>query len=116
MTSAAEPAPTPSFIPAADEGTLKRERDKARALRQSGWWRNQVGQGLCRYCERRVHPSELTMDHKTPIIRGGRSVKGNLVPCCKDCNNEKKHQLLSEWIARRESEGRPLACARHELY
>jgi len=37
------------------------------------------------------------MDHKVPIIRGGKSVKGNLVPCCKPCNDKKKHKLAFEW-------------------
>jgi 5-methylcytosine-specific restriction endonuclease McrA len=37
------------------------------------------------------------MDHIVPIIRGGRSTKGNLVPCCKQCNSNKKHMLPVEW-------------------
>jgi 5-methylcytosine-specific restriction protein A len=31
------------------------------------------------------------MDHIVPIARGGKSTKGNVVPCCKKCNNEKKY-------------------------
>ena len=100
----------------ADEATLKRERQKARELRKSDWWTNQVGRGFCYYCEAAVAPSELTMDHKTPVIRGGRSTKNNLVPACKPCNNEKKHMVLGEWIRLREEEGRPLACAKNDLY
>ena len=37
------------------------------------------------------------MDHVVPLIRGGRSVKNNVVPACKDCNNKKKHSLPLEW-------------------
>ncbi len=37
------------------------------------------------------------MDHLVPLIRGGKSTKSNLVPCCKDCNNKKKHMLPIEW-------------------
>ena len=37
------------------------------------------------------------MDHLVPIIRGGKSTKGNLVPACKECNNKKKYGLLMEW-------------------
>lgn len=33
------------------------------------------------------------MDHVLPIIRGGKSTKGNIVPCCKKCNEEKKYKL-----------------------
>ncbi len=38
----------------------------------------------------------LTMDHVVPIIRGGRSTKGNVVPACKSCNAKKKHRLAWE--------------------
>ncbi len=36
------------------------------------------------------------MDHLVPIIRGGKSTKGNLVPSCKKCNSERKHRLPFE--------------------
>ncbi|MBQ9447564.1 MAG: HNH endonuclease, partial [Victivallales bacterium] len=42
-------------------------------------------------------PKELTMDHIVPIIRGGFTRKGNVVPCCKECNNKKKYMLPIEW-------------------
>ena len=37
------------------------------------------------------------MDHVIPLARGGRSVKENLVACCKDCNNKKKYFIPAEW-------------------
>ncbi|MFN8640927.1 MAG: HNH endonuclease [Candidatus Binatia bacterium] len=37
------------------------------------------------------------MDHLVPIIRGGRSTKGNVVPACKACNTAKRHQLAFEF-------------------
>jgi hypothetical protein len=42
-------------------------------------------------------PAELTMDHIVPVVRGGRSTKGNVVPCCKECNSRKKYLLPVEW-------------------
>lgn len=87
------------FFEAADEEHCRKEKAKAREIRQSQWWKNVLGQGKCYYCGRRVHPRELTMDHKIPIIRGGRSTRGNLVACCKECNNKKKYLLPSEWDA-----------------
>jgi 5-methylcytosine-specific restriction endonuclease McrA len=36
------------------------------------------------------------MDHLVPIIRGGKSTKGNVVPSCKDCNSARKHRLPFE--------------------
>jgi 5-methylcytosine-specific restriction protein A len=37
------------------------------------------------------------MDHIVPLIRGGKSTKGNLAPACKDCNNKKRYLLPIEW-------------------
>lgn len=40
---------------------------------------------------------ELTMDHIVPIVRGGKSKRGNVVPACKECNTKKKYMLPIEW-------------------
>jgi len=80
-----------------DDDHVRREKSRARALRQSQWWKNLRGQGVCYYCKQRVPPKELTMDHVVPVIRGGKSTKGNLVPCCKTCNDQKKYLLPVEW-------------------
>jgi hypothetical protein len=37
------------------------------------------------------------MDHVVPLVRGGRSIKNNIVPACKECNNRKKYLLPMEW-------------------
>ena len=37
------------------------------------------------------------MDHVVPLGRGGRSVRGNVVPACKDCNSRKQSLLPVEW-------------------
>lgn len=87
---------TGGFTPADDEH-IAREKRKAQELRQSQWWKNELGKGVCRYCGRHFHPRELTMDHIVPIIRGGVTTRGNVVPCCKECNSQKKYMLLSEW-------------------
>jgi len=85
------------FISEITEEEIAGERRKARRIRNSPWWKNKRGAGICYYCKGRFHPSELTMDHVVPIIRGGKSVKGNVVPCCKECNSRKKHYLPLEW-------------------
>jgi len=87
------------FFTPADEEHVKRGKNAARKLRNSQWWKNIVGQGKCYYCGGRFHPHDLTMDHKTPIVRGGRSSRNNVVPCCKECNSKKKYMLPSEWQA-----------------
>ena len=82
----------------ADPAHSKREREKARALRKTDWWRAKLQQGVCHYCGKKVGAANLTMDHVIPVSRGGTSTKGNVVPCCKDCNNAKKSATPAETI------------------
>lgn len=77
---------------------IAREKLKAQATRKSQWWKNKISQGICYYCQAKFPPDELTMDHVVPLSRGGRSTKGNLVPCCKACNNKKKYLTPAEII------------------
>ena len=76
---------------------IKRERRRARELRASQWWKRRLAKGICHYCRRPTSLQELTMDHIVPIARGGRSTKGNVVPACKACNNDKQQLLPMEW-------------------
>ena len=80
-----------------DDSHLKKERQKARELRHSQWWKRKCAKGACHYCGAPVKPKELTMDHVVPLIKGGRSTKGNVVPACKTCNTNKKSMLPMEW-------------------
>jgi 5-methylcytosine-specific restriction protein A len=80
-----------------EDADLKRERAKAREMRESQWWKRQLAKGRCHYCSRNFPARELTMDHVVAISRGGKTVKGNVVPCCKECNNAKKQLLPMEW-------------------
>lgn len=81
------------------EEDIKRERRKARELRQSQWWKRRLAKGVCYYCGAPTPPKELTMDHIVPVARGGKTTKGNVVPCCKACNTRKKQLLPMEWEA-----------------
>jgi 5-methylcytosine-specific restriction endonuclease McrA len=81
------------------EEEVKREKTKARALRQTRWWHQKIARGECHYCGRKFPPGELTMDHVVPIIRGGKTTKGNVAPACRDCNGKKKYLLPMEWEA-----------------
>jgi 5-methylcytosine-specific restriction protein A len=80
-----------------NEADIRREKEKARRLRRTQWWMNQVNKGICHYCRREVGRIDVTMDHIVPISRGGKSRKGNVVPACKMCNNRKKSLLPIEW-------------------
>ncbi len=80
-----------------DDAHIKREKTKAREMRNSQWWKRKRSSGICYYCGRKFRPKELTMDHLIPVVRGGKSVHSNLVPACKDCNSKKKYLLPAEW-------------------
>lgn len=79
------------------EREIRREKIKARSLRNTHWWKNRIQKGICHYCHRQVGREQLTMDHVVPLSRGGKSKKGNIVPACKECNNKKKYLLPIEW-------------------
>lgn len=49
----------------------------------------------CYYCWESSLP--LTMDHVTPLARGGKHVRSNMLPSCKPCNSRKSDKLISEW-------------------
>ena len=83
------------YVP--EEEEIKKEKEKARKLRASQWWKRRLAKGVCYYCGRTVSPKKLTMDHIVPIARGGKSNKGNVVACCKDCNTQKQSMLPMEW-------------------
>ncbi len=74
-----------------DSAHIARERKKATQLKKTNWWQALINKGICHYCKKKFPPQELTMDHIVPLSRGGKSIKGNVVPCCKECNNEKKY-------------------------
>jgi len=85
-----------SFLVEVSEEQIRCERRKARELRASQWWKRKRAMGICHHCGGKFAPAELTMDHLVPIIRGGKSTKGNLVPSCKQCNSERKYRLPFE--------------------
>ena len=81
------------FLVEVDDATIRRERAKARELRASQWWKRRCSSGVCHHCGEQVGAKALTMDHLIPIVRGGRSTKGNVVPACKPCNTARKYRL-----------------------
>ena len=81
----------------ASEQHVTREKGKARELRRSQWWKNRLATGKCHYCDLSFPVRELTMDHVVPIIRGGCSTRSNVVPCCKECNTNKRDLVPVEW-------------------
>ena len=86
------------YTPATQEH-VDREKARGRELRRTQWWKNRRGEGKCYYCGERFPPRDLTMDHIVPIVRGGCSVKANVVPCCNQCNSNKRDLVPVEWQA-----------------
>jgi UDP-N-acetylmuramoylalanine-D-glutamate ligase len=78
--------PNLSVIP---DSEIKKQRQIARELRQTPWWKEQIKSGVCHYCRQKF--SILTMDHKIPLSRGGKSTKSNIVPSCEPCNKKKNN-------------------------
>ena len=78
---------------------IRREKARAREIRASAWWKRRVSRERCGYCGRPTPARELTMDHRVPLVRGGRSVRSNFVPACRTCNAAKKYLLPVEWAA-----------------
>ena len=52
---------------------------------------------VCLYCSK--ENQVLTMDHFVPLLRGGKTEMGNLLPCCKSCNSKKWAHLPEEWLS-----------------
>ena len=51
--------------------------------------------GLCAYCGEMA----TGFDHIVPVSRGGTTMPGNIVPCCKRCNSSKGTKWLEDWVA-----------------
>lgn len=73
-----------------NEKRMKLERERARALKASPWWKEKVREGRCAHCDGVFAPHQLTMDHLIPLARGGESRKNNIVPACLPCNQSKR--------------------------
>ena len=84
-----------------DPAHIAREKQKAREMRKSRWWKELVHTGKCHYCGKTFDPQELTMDHVVPLSRGGASTKGNIVASCKSCNNDKTYLTPAEMLLKK---------------
>jgi len=51
----------------------------------------------CFYCKRDMRKHGKTDDHVIPLSKGGKN-KGNIVRCCKVCNQFKSNKDLQEWL------------------
>jgi hypothetical protein len=53
---------------------------------------------ICYYCNRTLTSQDMvTVDHKTPLSRGGLTTEENLVIACCECNSEKDNMTEEEY-------------------
>jgi hypothetical protein len=52
---------------------------------------------ICFYCNEYVG-EKYTLDHITPVSKGGENSIENIVPCCKSCNSSKKDNEVGAWF------------------
>lgn len=83
-----------------DDRHIRRERAKAKELRNGAYFKELFRRGVCHYCGKTFAEAELTLDHIVPLSRGGRSTKGNMVVCCLPCNQKKKYLTPAEMLLR----------------
>lgn len=64
----------------------------------------QMSAGLCSYCTRQTGRKEsvdlqFTVDHATPLSRGGKHALANWRPCCLACNELKSDLTEEEFMS-----------------
>lgn len=73
---------------------LKSEEGKVNYRRQALY----VAQSAtCHYCKDYFPIENWTIDHKTPLSRGGSNAFGNLVGACRKCNGDKDNLTEEEY-------------------
>lgn len=55
----------------------------------------------CAYCGDALGRSP-TLDHVVPKVKGGLTVRENLVSCCLMCNSRKSHQSWVDWYRKQD--------------
>ena len=54
--------------------------------------------GRCPYCTEKLTPANFTLDHLTPVSRGGSWELGNTIVCCMQCNQLKDNLDKDEFL------------------
>ncbi len=90
------------YYQAVDPAIKAKEKAKARKLKNSQWWKQELAKGTCYYCSQSFPKELLTMDHKVPVARGGKTSKSNVVVACKSCNTNKAHLTPAEFVIQAE--------------
>jgi 5-methylcytosine-specific restriction endonuclease McrA len=86
--------PDPAPIPEED---LTRERRRAEDLADSSWWKNRLIRGRCHFCGGDFSAAEIVMDFKVALASGGKAERGNAVPSCRSCRDNRGKLSALEW-------------------
>lgn len=81
---------------------------RRRQCRESVTWETYVRRDPCSYCGR--YNGRMTIEHVTPLGRGGRDVTANKAAACWQCNQERGSRPLFHFLFLREQ--RRLRCAK----
>ncbi len=84
------------IVDAKDLGKHGRGVDRKAAIMNA--WRLNQEFGSCAYCGIPLRIAEMTEDHVIPRSCGGTSEIVNLVPCCHDCNQDKKSRSAEQFL------------------
>ena len=57
----------------------------------------QQAHGCCFYCGTKIDRPRMTLDHMTPLNRGGIHTLENVVMSCRACNSAKDRMTLLEY-------------------
>ncbi len=72
-----------------DEKHIARERQKAKELRKTKWWQEQLDCGICHYCGEKFSPEELTMDHLVRLPAAAKAPAATLSPAAKNVTTKR---------------------------
>ncbi|MBS4008386.1 MAG: HNH endonuclease [Clostridium sp.] len=53
----------------------------------------------CAYCGMSGDTIQLSADHLIPSSKGGRFIKGNIIPACQKCNSLRRDLTLEEFVS-----------------
>ena len=88
---------TPVWKANKKRGDLRRRGTKIIDLDAKEWETiKQLFDYKCAYCDK--SSTKISMDHVTPITKGGNHVYTNIVPSCRPCNSSKTNKDLRQWL------------------
>lgn len=73
-------------------GAARLKPREIREMLDAQWW-------ICAYCPASLREVPYHLEHRTPLSRGGRTVRENLCMACASCNRRKQCQTAEEFQA-----------------